>query len=215
MKSLLRKNLFFFIPYILVLAFSSCILLLYNKAVIHLFINQFHTSYLDIFFKYFTHLADGIFVFFVGLFIFIINRKKSAYVLLSFGISSAIAQILKKVFYSEHIRPSIFFSDLNNLYIVPGIDIYGYFSFPSGHATSAFCIATCLTLSGSNKATHILLFLYALLAAYSRMYLSQHFLVDVVVGSIIGVLCAATIYPIFYNWHFINSNSFLNKNVNK
>jgi membrane-associated phospholipid phosphatase len=215
MKSLLRKNLFFFIPYIIVLAISSSILLLYNKASIHLFINKFHTPFLDYFFKYFTHLADGIFVFIIGVLIFLNNKKRSLYILLSFGLSSAIAQILKKVFYFEHLRPSIFFSDLSNLYIVPGIEIHGYFSFPSGHATSAFCIATCLVISGSNRAAQICLFLYALVAAYSRMYLSQHFLVDVVIGSIIGVICATIIYPLFYYWNFLNKNSFLNKILNK
>ncbi|NUM50928.1 MAG: phosphatase PAP2 family protein [Flavobacteriales bacterium] len=215
MRSLLRKNAIFFIPYIIILAFSLCLLLFFDKASIHLFINRFHSSSFDFFFTYFTHLADGLLILFIGIIFFAFNKERSLFILVSFGISSAITQILKKVIYHEQLRPSVFFNDLSNLYIVPGVDIHGYFSFPSGHTAGAFCLATCLVLSGSNTKLQLFLLLYALLAAYSRMYLSQHFLVDVVVGSTIGVCSALVVYPIFYHWMFLKKIFPNKKNAGK
>lgn len=215
MRILLRKNAIFFIPYIILLAFSLCILLLFNKASIHLFINRFHSGFFDFFFKYFTHLADGLFILFIGILFFAFNKIRSLFILVSFGLSSAVTQILKKVIYYEQLRPGVFFNDLSNLYIVPGVDIHGYFSFPSGHTTGAFCLATCLVLSDNKTKWHLFLLLYALLAAYSRMYLSQHFLVDVVVGSTIGVCSAFVVYPVFYRWKFLKKIFPNEKNTGK
>ncbi|CAG0951487.1 MAG: phosphatase PAP2 family protein [Bacteroidetes bacterium] len=215
MRSLLRKNAIFFIPYIIILAFSLCLLLFFDKASIHLFINRFHSAFFDFFFKYFTHLADGFLILFIGILFFAFNKERSLFILVSFGISSAITQILKKVIYHEQLRPSVFFNDLSNLYIVPGVDIHGYFSFPSGHTAGAFCLATCLVLSGSKAKLQLFLLLYALLAAYSRMYLSQHFLVDVVVGSTIGVCSALVVYPICYHWMLLKKIFPVEKNAGK
>jgi membrane-associated phospholipid phosphatase len=76
-------------------------------------------------------------------------------------------------------------------------------SFPSGHASTFFMFCTCCAIILAchysrgvrlNKlqsqmlfhASLLMLLLLAALGAYSRVYLSQHFLSDVCVGSIIG-----------------------------
>ena len=82
----------------------------------------------------------------------------------------------------------------------------GQFSFPSGHATTAFTLFTCLALIVPNKLLKILFFAIAALAAYSRIYISQHWLVDIFAGSIIGVTIATGFYFIF-----IKSSSFSDK----
>jgi len=78
-------------------------------------------------------------------------------------------------------------------------------SFPSGHASTFFVFCTCCALLlgyryNQNAKHHtpgecilfnmvlLLLFLVAALGAYSRVYLSQHFLLDVCVGSMIGFI---------------------------
>jgi undecaprenyl-diphosphatase len=61
-------------------------------------------------------------------------------------------------------------------------------SFPSSHAANAFAVAWVL---GARWRRGIPLFVaLALLVAFSRMYLNRHFLSDVVVGALIGVICA-------------------------
>jgi membrane-associated phospholipid phosphatase len=52
-------------------------------------------------------------------------------------------------------------------------------------------------------------FLLAVLAAYSRVHLSQHWLIDVYVGSIIGVCFSILVFIVFYStnkWPHLNTN---------
>jgi undecaprenyl-diphosphatase len=66
------------------------------------------------------------------------------------------------------------------------------FSFPSGHATNAFALCTVASLS-----FHPLMPLAGVLAgsiALSRVVLGRHFLSDVLVGSLLGVLIGSTAY---------------------
>lgn len=70
----------------------------------------------------------------------------------------------------------------------------GQNSFPSGHATSAFAVFTCLALLTKNSYLKIIFFIIAVIAAFSRTYLSQHWLVDVTIGSLIGTIAATLFY---------------------
>jgi membrane-associated phospholipid phosphatase len=67
--------------------------------------------------------------------------------------------------------------------------MHSFFSFPSGHSAGAFSLffMISLILSGKRKFLGVFLFLLAMLTGYSRIYLGQHFPVDVYAGSIIGV----------------------------
>ena len=85
--------------------------------------------------------------------------------------------------------------------LVDGINMHHSNSFPSGHASTFFVFCTCCALlmayrftlreqSGKRwllyGASMLGLLLLATLGAYSRVYLSQHFLSDICMGSIIG-----------------------------
>lgn len=59
-------------------------------------------------------------------------------------------------------------------------------SFPSNHAANLFAVAT--TLSGSLPGLGPILFLFASLVAYSRIYVGVHFPLDVLAGAAIGTL---------------------------
>ncbi len=58
------------------------------------------------------------------------------------------------------------------------------FSFPSGHAATAFAAATVLTFF--NKKRRWFYYLVAVLISYSRIYLGCHYFLDIVGGAIIG-----------------------------
>lgn len=80
-------------------------------------------------------------------------------------------------------------------------------SYPSGHAARAMIIGVILgyTLSERFPRGCYLLFLYPLLVSISRVYVLQHFPMDVIGGSILGVLLAGVLakrtklYKIFEN----------------
>lgn len=62
------------------------------------------------------------------------------------------------------------------------------FSFPSGHAGSSFAGATAIYLQ--NKKWGVPTLVLALLIAFSRLYLSVHYLTDLLAGALLGVGCA-------------------------
>jgi membrane-associated phospholipid phosphatase len=120
---------------------------------------------------------------------------------------SAFFVSLLKQFYDEP-RPSRYFAgqDVN---WVDGIDLYANHSFPSGHAAAAFTMFLLMSFFFNNKSLTAVFFILALLVAISRVYLFQHFLIDVWVGSFCGVVFGTILYhlimitPLFKNktWH--------------
>ncbi|PBQ31551.1 phosphoesterase PA-phosphatase [Sphingobacteriaceae bacterium] len=63
----------------------------------------------------------------------------------------------------------------------------GRYSFPSGHTTSAFAMATSLTLSYQKWYVAVPAYLYAGMVGYSRMRLGVHFPSDVLGGMVVGI----------------------------
>ena len=123
------------------------------------------------------------------------------------GFSVSVISYLTKTYFG-HDRPSLYFRKLgmlDEINLVEGIVLNGgTTSFPSGHTMSAFALyaflAFCLP---KKKWLAALLFLIALLVGISRIYLVQHFLQDVYLGAILGVL-------IGMGWYWIQSR-FLNR----
>lgn len=86
-------------------------------------------------------------------------------------------------------RPRIVFdaSVYNNF--IEGVTVSGHHSFPSGHTATAFALVFTIILLIKSKATKWLVLFLAFGVAYSRIYLGQHFLSDVLAGAFIGILC--------------------------
>lgn len=63
----------------------------------------------------------------------------------------------------------------------------GPFSFPSGHTSTAFSMATSLTLATKKWYVAVPAFAWATSVAYSRMYLGVHYPSDILGGIIIGI----------------------------
>jgi len=66
----------------------------------------------------------------------------------------------------------------------------GTYGFYSGHASNAFAVAFFMITSLSGKLKYILLpaMVYAILTAYSRIYLGVHYPGDILTGAIVGAL---------------------------
>lgn len=201
-KNTVTNNLIFFILYLAGLIAGGAYISLYSKGSFSLWLNGHHTTLLDYYFRYVTMIGDGIFVIILS-FVMISFRPRLAIILGFAYISTGIiAQVLKRIFDTP--RPKAFFGGLGLLYYVPGIDVLSYHSFPSGHAATAFSAFLILSHFTKNQYLKTAYFLIALSVALSRVYLIQHFLIDVYFGSIIGVLGAIGCIFAVENWRALN-----------
>lgn len=66
-------------------------------------------------------------------------------------------------------------------------------SFPSGHASSAFAVATVIADQSKKAYIDILAYSLATMAAFSRVHLDKHWASDILVGSAIGYFVAKKI----------------------
>lgn len=200
MRNLVKSHLVYFCFYLFFFVTSSIILTVHTKKSIHLYLNSFHSSFTDFFFQYATYLGDGLAILAISIILLFISKRMALQVALSGIFSGFIAQFLKKVVFGPTLRPSAYFQELGiDLYYVPGVDLHSSFSFPSGHSTAIFALITSLVLFQKSKKLELVLFLIALLVAYSRIYLSQHFLSDILFGSSIGLITACLIFLWLYS----------------
>ena len=153
-------------------------------------INGNHNDIADQFFKYFTHYGDGVMWVPLGLFCFFFKRKYFIAVLAGAIISTLLAQFLKRVVYPEELRPISYLSESFPVHQIAGVEMRRLHSFPSGHTTTAFTMALIMSHMINKKVWSILLPLLALIAAYSRVYLAQHFPTDLLAGMCIGIVSA-------------------------
>ena len=189
----IKNNKAFYIPYLLIFLFCVIITILYTKADIHIFLNHFHIPFFDFFFRYITNLGDGIVLPFFLLIIAFIRFRDALLFLMVWLLSGLVVQILKRTIFADIVRPAEFFKGVYDLFLVPGVKQYYLHSFPSGHSATAFGYMICFAYLIKNNWLKFLLLLFACTIAYSRVYLSQHFLIDITFGSFLGILSATTL----------------------
>lgn len=198
MWQLIRKNRYFFIPYLAALITCGLLLAMYSKTELHIFSNRANSPTFDIFFKHLTNLGDGamIALLFIAL-LFVKYRFAFAFLFGSLA-TSAVVNILKKLVFTGVYRPSKYFElfETYQLHFVDGVKLHALQSFPSGHAATAFNIFLTLAILVKNNTLKLLLFMLAALTAYSRVYLSQHFLIDITAGSLI----ASVLIILIFGW---------------
>ncbi len=200
MFELIRKNRFFIAPYLLLLGIATFFLIVYSKSQIHIYLNQFHNPITDLFFKYLTYVGDGVVV---AVFLIVLLFISYRYFLIMAGnvfLTTVVVQGFKRIIFSDSVRPSNFFSGIYELHLISGVDMHSFKSFPSGHTASAFGIFFMVALITKNNGLKFLFLITAFLTAYSRVYLSQHFLVDIFFGSLISTVFTFLMFYFGMKW---------------
>lgn len=188
-------------PYFLLLLSAIGIIFSFKKTDIHLYLNGYVGNALIDNFNYFiTYLGDGNVAVVILLLLIIYNVRIGIYCSATFIVASIFSVGLKHFFFDDINRPTyIFRYDLHyELRLVEGVQTYIHNSFPSGHATQAFAIFMSLAFCLPSKKIKIFLIILASLTAYSRVYLSQHWLQDITAGSLVGFLFSVLFYFIIY-----------------
>ncbi len=181
----------FLLGYVLIFPALLVLVLSVSKESIHLKMNTLHTPFLDVLMKYWTYLGDGLLLIILIAGLLMISFRHFFTGITAFAIGGLTTQALKRLIFSDFPRPIKYFELAgkgNQLYLVEGVDLYDWLSFPSGHTSTAFALFFALALMTRSVITQAGLFLLALGVGYSRIYLSQHFLVDVVGGSFLGLV---------------------------
>ena len=222
MKTFFQKNAVFLgLSLMLVVALGLAILYI-PQGELHLLLCNRHTPARDIFYKYYTQVAEW-FPYVVCVSLLIFSRiGDGVFATSAMTLSALSTQILKHI--CNALRPvtwfDLFMPDVQ-LPLVEGVKMNYWYSFPSGHTTSFFALALVAVVLITNHlsaqrpilqrcslaaqrlysaAIQILLFALAALGGYSRIYLSQHFARDVFGGIIIGIGITLLCYMIFYRF---------------
>ncbi|MGI4727596.1 MAG: phosphatase PAP2 family protein [Janthinobacterium lividum] len=174
-------------PYFALLLICMVLMLVFSKEEIYFAINHRHAVFTDVFFAKLTVLGAGVGCIVIVLITFLINFRTGFLLLSSYLLTFIISQTIKHLVKAP--RPHLFFSKkLHDIYLIKGVVMLDVNSFPSGHSVSAFTAAVVFTYVAKNKSWGSFWLIVAVLIAYSRMYLSEHFLQDVTAGSALGVL---------------------------
>lgn len=134
-------------------------------------------------------------------------KSKAIYILLGIGLVILFADQFTSGFmkpFFERFRPC-HDPDLAGLvYLVEGCG--GKFGFASSHAANTFGLATFVFLVFSKLYRFTgLLFLWAFIVSYSRIYLGVHYPLDILVGGIIGIIIGWLVYMLMLKTIFKNN----------
>lgn len=204
----IKQNLYFYLPLWLFYFFAFYRLLFFSKIENHLFFNQI-VGYplLNWFFKFLTLFGDGWFIILIVLIWLFINIRKSLILFTSYAIAGGLVSILKNYIFDiarPHFVFDYFHKDIVVKY-VDGVELLALNSFPSGHATAALALVTFLAHQIQNKYQKLILAIIGLLIVFSRVYLSQHWLNDIVAGSLLGWILTEIVIFLFYKFNLLNT----------
>ena len=162
--------------------------MLWGKNEAFLYLNANLGLLADKVFEYSSYLAEGwiwipYFIVLVGLY-----KKDTAFILMNFLISTLLTQFAKNYIFDTAMRPMASGLDATEIHTVPGVEIHTFNSFPSGHTATAFTLFLLTTYLFPNKYALSIGIVYAIVCGYSRIYLAQHFPLDLAGGIFVALL---------------------------
>lgn len=201
MSSFLYRQRVFLVPFLVLWIAVGYIQLFYSQNYIIIELNRLWTPLGDLFFSTSTYLGDSRFVVLIGLVALYYSYQKGILIIVGYTIAGLLIQSSKHYFFADSYRPVKVLADvLPWLHTVEGVTNYHNSSFPSGHTTSAFALFATLAFISRSSFVRVLCLLPALVVAYSRMYLLQHYLIDVHIGALVGTLSAIVTYYYLSRW---------------
>ena len=190
----------FLVPTLVLALVLGVTLLTFPKAELHLALCQPHTRFLDALVPVFTDLVDWLPYLCVVLLLFY-RAGWATFLASNLLLSTLIVQPIKHIICAP--RPLTWFAENMpdvSLPLVEGVRMNHWLSFPSGHTTTFFVFFFTLSIilcTENIKGKYILSFICFLCAsfgAYTRIYLSQHFALDIFAGILIAIFSTMILY---------------------
>jgi membrane-associated phospholipid phosphatase len=142
----------------------------------------------DIFFSFWTNLGDGVIWVIVAGLVLKHRRKQFPLLIATIVISTLITQLTKFYIVPAEPRPTVAITDIHLIHTVADVELHTSYSFPSGHTAAAFCIFFIGCWLINKRWVVSVGVVYALLVGYSRIYLAQHFPLDVGAGMFVAIV---------------------------
>ena len=190
----------FLVPTLVLALVLGIALLITPKAELHLALCQPHTTGLDTIVPIITNLVDWLPYLCIILLLFY-RVGWATFLASNLLLSTIIVQPIKHIVCAP--RPLTWFAENMpdvTLPLVEGVRMNHWLSFPSGHTTTFFVLFYSLSiiLCAENVTGKMILsflcFLCASFGAYTRIYLSQHFALDIFAGILIAVFSTLSLY---------------------
>ena len=190
----------FLVPTLVLALILGITFLIVPKAELHLILCQPHTAFLDLLVPIITNLVDWL-PYLVVLLLLFYRAGWATFLASNLLLSTLIVQPIKHIVHAP--RPLTWFADNMpdiTLPLVEGVRMNHWLSFPSGHTTTFFVLFFTLSIilcAENIKGKNILsfsCFLCASFGAYTRIYLSQHFALDVLAGILIASFSTLILY---------------------
>ena len=162
-----------------------------------LFLNSFHNAFWDKAVTIFTSIEIWIPFYLLIVYVIIkIYKRNSIYILILIGLSIAVSDQFTNLIKNsvERFRPTqdpVLGNIVHNVYNRGGA--YGFFS---AHAANTFTLAIISAKLFKNQIYTILIFVWAVLVSYTRIYIGLHYPGDILAGWIWGFLAGLAFYQL-------------------
>ncbi len=193
-----------FLVGVLISAITALYLLLSSwllgKDAFFLMLNADLGTFADHFFHYWTYMGDGGIWVPVVILVIIYKKKMLPLIIAAIVLSTLITQLTKNYVFPGEPRPTYGLIDLKKIHTVEGVELHTVNSFPSGHTGTAFTVFLVGCLLLKSRWFTALGFISAAFVGYSRIYLAQHFPLDVGAGIIAAIITVFVSLEIQKKW---------------
>lgn len=191
---------YFILLLIIWIVLGGLLLIFQSDKAFYIAVNGIHTKFGDWVLPWLTHAGTFPFILICLLALYFFPSLRTQKILLAVILCNLIPFLIiqgLKIWINAP-RPLNYFHNAHWINFVPGQPHHLNLSFPSGHSEGIFSLCCFLSLLLPPKYAKwgIFLFIFAILIGFSRIYLSQHFLLDVYGGSLIGAISVLIIFSI-------------------
>jgi len=182
----------YLIAYALFVFAGLIVLLSFHYGDVVLLVNKFSRMEWDRTADWITRIGLGSTMVIVSLGFALYKLRYTLMMLFDLALVGIVTGIFKNFLFPQIVRPMKYFEPEAFHRMVRLFDYNLLHSFPSGHSMTIFAMMSLLAYFSGKKMAGVLFVFVAIVVGLTRIYLLQHFFVDVYVGSILGVLCTMT-----------------------
>jgi membrane-associated phospholipid phosphatase len=182
-------------PFKIALGFSLILALslflasyLHTRESVFLLLNANLGQIGDFVFNLISYLAEGWIWIPYFMLVFGWFKKDALFILINFLLSTILTQLPKNFIWEKVSRPMASGIPHDQIHTVKGVEMHLWNSFPSGHSATAFTLFLVTVYLYPKKEVLIIGALYATACGYSRVYLGQHFPLDVAGGITVALI---------------------------